>query len=191
MATPSEVPPTNGSVLDVLFEQHGRIRELLAEVRSSGGEARGGAFDELRETLAAHETAEEIVLRPVSVQIMSRDAAADRNHEERRIVEQLAELEQLDVLDGPGWDELFGPFEQAVVEHLSKEESDEFPVIQAEVDDVELDRMAHWITRAAELGPTHAHPLTAGHPTVERLAMPFSALADKVRDLFESTRDEG
>jgi hypothetical protein len=187
---PAEVPQPQRSVIAVLAQEHGRIRELLAEVRSSSGEARGEAFGELRETLAAHETAEEIVLRPVSVQVMSRDAAADRNHEERRIVEQLADLEQLDALEGPRWDELFGPFEQAVVQHLSKEETEEFPILQAQVDDQELGRMAHWITRASEMGPTHAHPLAAGHPTVARVATPFSALADKVRDLFESTRDE-
>jgi hemerythrin superfamily protein len=178
------------SVLAVLREQHGRIRTLLDEVRAGSGAARSAAFDALSRTLAAHETAEEIVLRPVSVQLMSRDATADRNHEERRIAERLAELEQLDARDEPRWAELFATFEQAVVEHLSTEESREFPIVESEVDDLELARMARWTTRAFELGPDHAQPLTAGHPTAERVVMPFRVLADKMRDLLERTRDE-
>lgn len=190
-AAPHEVPEADGSLSAVLFEQHARIRGLLGEVRSNSGEVRAEAFEALRRMLASHETAEEIVLRPVSVQIMSRDAAADRNHEERHIVAKLADLEHLDSIGGSRWDELFASFEQAVVDHLAMEEAEEFPVIEAEVDDQELARMANWITRAFELGPTHPHPFVTGHPEAERAAMPFSALADHVRDHFEHTRDEG
>ena len=75
-------PPVEGSAITVLHAQHDRIRELLAEVRGAEGEhedeRRRQAFETLRELLAAHETAEEIVLRPVSVQVMNRDATAAR-----------------------------------------------------------------------------------------------------------------
>ena len=59
-----------GDVILILLEQHARIRELFADVKSAEGERKQHAFDELRALLAVHETAEEMVLRPVS-----RDAA--------------------------------------------------------------------------------------------------------------------
>lgn len=198
------------SVLAVLDAQHSRIRELLAEVRDGGvagdgpdGERpdgdgpsgrevrrdvqRAAAFDALRALLAAHETAEEIVVRPVSSQLMSRDVIALRNREERRIVRLLAELERLEVA-GPGFAEAFGPFEQALLAHLSLEEAEEFPVIEAEVGERERRAMARWMQRAVAYGPSHAHPLAAGSPRAQRAVSPFTALLDHARDRLERTR---
>lgn len=188
MASLTERSQAAGSVLAVLAGQHACIRDLLAEVHDGSGVARAESFDALRRLLAAHETAEELVLRPVSVQIMSRDDTTDRNHEERRIIGLLAELEGLDVLGGPRFDRLFRPFEQYIAEHLALEESAEFPVIEAEVDAHERLTMGRWIHRALVLGPTRAHPVAAGYPTAQRATAPFAALADHARDLFERTR---
>jgi hypothetical protein len=185
-----EPPASEGTILAVLFEQHGRIRELLSDVRSSSGDARGEAFDALVRLLAAHETAEEIVLRPVTVQIMDRDTVAERNHEERRVVELLTDLEKLDELAGSAFDALFGRLEQAAVEHLTMEETTEFPVIESEAGEKELLTMGSWIRRALALGPTQPHLVAAGHPIAERVSLPFAALADHAKDLLERTRGE-
>jgi Hemerythrin HHE cation binding domain len=182
---------TGRSVLAVLCAQHGRIRELLAEVRAREGESERGqqAFETLRELLAAHETAEEIVLRPVSVQVMSRDVTTARNREEREIVRLLADLEGRDVADAE-FGERFGAFEHAVAEHLSLEEAEEFPVIEEQLDPHESTVMARWIERAVELGPTHPHPAAAGLPIAQRVVAPFTALLDHARDRFDGSHDE-
>ena len=177
---------TEGSVLTELCAQHDRLRELLAEVRGAGGEHRREAFETLRALLAAHETAEETVLRPVSVQIMSRDVTAARNREEREIVKLLAGLDAADAEFG----ECFVPFERAVVEHLSMEEAEEFPVIEDQLDPHESAVMARWIQRAIALGPTRPHPAAVGSPVVQRVVAPFTALLDHARDLFDSSRDD-
>jgi hypothetical protein len=180
------------SVLIVLHAQHDRVRELLAEVRAAAGdhERAAEAFEALRELLAAHETAEEIVLRPVSVQVMSRDVTAARNREEREIVKLLAELEGIDVADAE-FGERFAAFEHAVVEHLSLEEAEEFPVIEEQIDPHESGVMGRWIERATALGPTHPHPAVAGSPFAQRVVAPFTALLDHARDLFDGSRDDG
>ena len=183
------VSQNEGSVVAVLHAQHARIRELLADVHARPAEERQRAFDTLRALLAAHETAEEVVVRPVSVQIANRDMLAARNHEERHILRLLAHLEKLDAR-GPEFGEALGPFEQALLAHLSMEETEEFPVLEAEVDARELRTMGSWIERAVALGPSHAHPLTAGSPTAQRAFGPFAALADHARDLLDRTRDE-
>lgn len=188
MAAPTESPRSGGSVLAVLHAQHDCIRELLAHVRDARGTRRAEPFDALRRLIAAHETAEELVLRPVSVQIMDRDAATARNHEERRIIGLLAHLEGLDAFDGGDFDRLFPSFERCIAEHLSLEEATEFPVIESEVDAHERLVMGRWMQRALVLGPTRAHPVAAGHPAAQRAAAPFAALADHARDLLERTR---
>jgi hemerythrin superfamily protein len=180
-----------GSVIAVLSVQHDRIRELLAEVRDGGrSERRRQAFDALRALLAAHETAEEVVVRPVSAQLMDRDLIADRNREERRIVRLLADLEKLDAR-GADFAEAFGPFEQALVTHLTMEEAEEFPVLEAEVGERERRAMARWMERAVALGPSHAHPFAAGSPAAQRAVGPFTALLDHARDRLERTRARG
>ena len=175
------------SVVTVLRAQHDRVRELLAEVRRAEGEPRRRAFEALRELLAAHETAEEIVLRPVSVQVMSREVTTARNREEREIVKLLAGLEGFDTADAE-FARRFAPFEQAVAEHLSSEETEEFPSIEERIDPHESGVMGRWIERATALGPTHPHPATAGSPFAQRVVAPFAALLDHARDLFEGSR---
>lgn len=179
-----------GSVLAVLYKQHDELRHLLSQVAEADqGTKRQEAFDSLRELLAAHETAEEIVLRPVSVQIMNRDLVVQRNHEERRIVHLLADLERLDAC-GAEFDERFPELQQALLEHLSIEEAAEFPAVRTQVDLHEQDVMGRWIRRACQRGPTHAHPGPAGSPTVQRAVGPFVALVDRARDRFTRTRKE-
>jgi hypothetical protein len=48
-------------VVDFLVEQHDEVRTLLRRVTASTGGQRQAAFDALRELLARHETAEELV----------------------------------------------------------------------------------------------------------------------------------
>lgn len=180
-----------GSVLAVLYKQHDELRDLLSQVADADqGTQRQAAFDSLRELLAAHEAAEEIVLRPVSVQIMNRDLVVARNHEERRIVHLLADLERLSAR-GSEFDERFPELQQALLEHLSVEEAAEFPAVRTQVDAHEQDVMGRWIRRACQRGPTHAHPGPAGSPTVQRAVGPFVALADRARDHFARTRKDG
>ncbi|HEX4787581.1 MAG TPA: hemerythrin domain-containing protein [Actinospica sp.] len=183
---------SHDAVTAVLEAQHDRLRELLAEVRvraGGRGEERHRAFGALRALLAAHETAEEIVLRPVSAQIMSRDVIAIRNREERHIVRLLAELEKLDAR-GADFAGAFDPFDRALTAHLRVEEAEEFPVIEAEVSEPERRAMARWMERAVALGPSHAHPLAAGSPVAQRAVGPFTALLDHARDRFERSRLE-
>jgi hypothetical protein len=189
-----------GSVLTVLRAQHDRIRELLAQVRDAEGAGGSEAFEALRGLLAAHETAEEVVLRPVGVQLMSRDITAARNREERELVKLLAGLDEIYENDenrrsgtaavaSTEFGARFVPFERTVVEHLSLEEAEEFPVIEELLDPHESAVMAGWIERAVALGPNRPHPVAAGSPAAQRVVAPFTALLDHARNLFENSRD--
>ena len=90
------VEPING--VDLLLQQHEQIRSLLSQVSSAANaENRKQVFDELRELIAVHETAEEIIVRPVTRKQVpgGEDIADARMAEENEGKKALAELEKL------------------------------------------------------------------------------------------------
>jgi Hemerythrin HHE cation binding domain len=173
-----------GDVIRILLEQHARIRELFAEVKSESGEHKQQAFDELRALLAVHETAEEMVLRPVSEEIAGRAVADARNHEEQEANKVLAELEDLDCSSAE-FDQLLASFETAVTVHAEKEESEEFPGVLASCDEDRRAKLGMRIKAAESIAPTHPHPSTAGSPTKQWAVGPFASLVDRTKDAIK------
>ena len=88
--TAAELP--EGDVIRILLEQHVRIRVLFGDVRSAMGGHKRQAFDELRALLAVHETAEEMVLRPVSADAAGEAVGHARAKEERISLREAAYL---------------------------------------------------------------------------------------------------
>jgi hemerythrin superfamily protein len=170
-----------GDVIRILLEQHARIRELFADVTTAEGDHKSQAFDELRALLAVHETAEEMVLRPVTEKAGAESVAKARNQEEAEANEVLKELEKMDVASAD-FDAKLASFEKSVDEHAEKEESEEFPTILSSCDEEERATMGKRLKRAESLAPTHPHPSTAGSPMAQKTLGPFASLVDRVRD---------
>jgi hypothetical protein len=180
-----DVRPKEGDdVITVLLLQHVRVKELLAEVRDASGDERQRAFDELRELLARHETAEEVVLRPVTREAGAEEVADARNHEESEASHLLAELEKLDV-DSPEFTSRFTAFAADVRRHADAEEAEEFPRVRAARTQEELVHLARLLLMAEKLGPTHPHPSTAGSPAAQAVVGPFAAMLDRARDAMK------
>src|SRR4051794_13320443 len=95
-----------GDVIRFLLHQHAKIRDLFDEVQAARGDDRHDAFEELRALLAMHETAEEMVMRPVTEKIAAEGVAARRNAEEQEANEVLKRLETLD-LDSAEFEQQF------------------------------------------------------------------------------------
>jgi hemerythrin superfamily protein len=119
-----------GDLVRILFEQHAAVRDLLAEVAAASGTDRKKLFAQLTAMVKAHETAEEAVVRPVTMQTAGGDVAEARNAEESEADAAVAALSQLDV-DSPEFDSRFAAFTAAVSTHADAEESDEFPTLQS------------------------------------------------------------
>jgi hemerythrin superfamily protein len=170
-----------GDVIRILLEQHARIRELFADVMSAEGEHKSQAFDELRALLAVHETAEEMVLRPVSKDAAGEAVADARNSEEAEANEVLKQLEKLDVSSAE-FDSMIAEFEKSVSEHAENEENQEFPHILSSCDEEKRQSMGKQLKRAESIAPTHPHPSTAGSPTAQWAVGPFASLVDRARD---------
>jgi hemerythrin superfamily protein len=181
------VDQPQGDMIAILLEQHQRIRELFAHVREASGEHRQQAFDELRALLAVHETAEEMVLRPISSKDAGAEVADARNEEEREATRTLTVLEMTDVSSAE-FDRMFVEFEQAVLDHASHEEEDEFPLVRAREDRDTLMAMGRTLRAVERIAPTHPHPSTAGSPVAQWAVGPFASIVDRTLDALKNAR---
>jgi hypothetical protein len=182
-AQAAELP--EGDVVRVLLEQHARIRELFADVKTAEGVHKQHAFDELRALLAVHETAEEMVLRPVTAETAGQSVVDARNQEEAEANEVLKKLEKLDV-DSPDFDQMLEDFESAVDDHAEAEESEEFPTVLADCDEEQRRTMGTHLRAAEAIAPTHPHPSTAGSTVAQYTVGPIASLVDRTRDAIKS-----
>jgi hypothetical protein len=178
--TASQLP--EGDVIRVLLEQHARIRELFTDVRAAMGGHKRQAFDELRALLAVHETAEEMVLRPISTGAAGEAVVDARNKEEEEATKVLKDLERMDVASS-----LFGrkiaALEAMVLHHAENEECEEFPHVLAQCDPEMRQSMGTALKGAEAIAPTHPHPSTAGESAAAHYVVgPFISLVDRARD---------
>jgi hemerythrin superfamily protein len=174
-----------GNIIDILVQQHARIRELFAQVKATEGKRKAETFDELRVLLAAHETGEEMVLRPVSAADAGKDVVDARNSEESEANRVLADLEKMD-MSSSAFESAFASFEQAVLDHAEHEEHEEFPAVRDREDSDKLVSMGKTLQAAEKIAPTHPHPAAAGSPTAQWTVGPFASLVDRARDALNN-----
>src|SRR3954467_9743313 len=128
--TKIEIDPsqTTGDLVDQLLQQHELVRRAINGVAgTTTAESRQEAFDVLRELLARHETAEEMIVRPLTRDLAGGEAVASaRMEEENKSKEVRAERENLDVAS-EDFARLFETFAGEVLAHAQLEEALEFP----------------------------------------------------------------
>jgi hemerythrin superfamily protein len=180
------VPNDASDVIEFLMNQHQQVRGLLDDVVSTSGEERQRYFDEVREMLARHETAEEMIVRPLTRKAPGGDRVAEgRMEEENEAKEVLAKLEKMDV-DSAEFTSTFQEFRQSVLEHAAAEERDEFPLLRQNTDADALVKARDRVKRAEAMAPTHPHP-SAKTTAANYVAGPFAAMLDRAKDAFSSS----
>ncbi len=172
-------------VVAFLKAQHNLIEDMFDEVlHASNPEAREEPFAKLRQLLAVHETAEEMIVHPRVRRESDRgDAIVDaRLTEEHEAKELLSQIEKLDATSQQFIDELT-KLREAVLDHAEQEESQEFPVLQNKLDVDDLKRMGSAVRAAEAIAPTHPH---AGVESAKlNFAVgPFASMLDRARDLI-------
>jgi hemerythrin superfamily protein len=173
-------------VVKFLKGQHNQIKDMFDDVLSaSSTEAREKSFVALRQLLAVHETAEEMVVHPrARREIADGDAVVDaRLHEEHVAKEHLSKLEGMDIGSKAFIDELT-KFREAVVDHAEHEEHEEFDKLQRKLDASDLKRMAAAVRAAEAIAPTRPH---AGVESAKlNFAVgPFASMLDRARDVIK------
>jgi len=180
-AKAAELP--KGDIIRLLLEQHAEIKDLFATIPTTSGTDKAQLFAQLRTLLAVHETAEEMILRPVVKGVVGESEAEARNHEELEANKVLLELEKLNV-DSPDFDQRLKAFQEAVDHHAEMEETEEFPGIVKDVDEDQRQMMGKRFMMTEKIAPTHPHPNAAESMSKEILATPFLSVVDRVRDVL-------
>jgi hemerythrin superfamily protein len=177
-----DMDATTGDVVSQLLAQHDVVRSAIDEVaKTTTAESRQQAFDVLRELLSRHETAEEMVVRPLTRSIEGGEAiAAARMDEENTSKDVLAELENLDIASLE-FARLFETFAQAVLTHALSEERLEFPLLRQHLDAEKLETAERQLLLAERMAPTHPHP-SARSTAMNYVAGPIAAVTDRARD---------
>ena len=173
-------------VVAFLKAQHNLIEDMFDEVlHASDPQAREKPFVQLRQLLAVHETAEEMMVHPrVRRELDAGDAIVDaRLKEEHEAKELLSQIEKIDITSEQFIAELT-KLRDAVLEHAEHEESDEFPKLQRALDAGDLKRMGTAVRVAEAIAPTRPH---AGVESAKlNFAVgPFASLLDRARDLIQ------
>ncbi len=174
-------------VVRFLKDQHNLIKDMFEEVFSaSSDDARRKAFTELRQLLAVHETAEEMVVHPrVRHEVEGGDVIVDaRLVEEHDAKEVLSALEAMDIASQEFLDEL-ALFRASVIDHAEREELEEFTRLERELDAADLGRMAKAVEAAESIAPTRPHPGVESAKANFALG-PFASMLDRARDLIGS-----
>jgi hemerythrin superfamily protein len=172
-------------VVAFLKAQHNLIEDMFDEVlHASDPKAREKPFVELRQLLAVHETAEEMVVHPrVRRETDGGDAIVDaRLREEHEAKELLSRIEKLDTTSKEFVDEV-AKLRDAVLDHARHEEDEEFPVLQREVDANDLKRMGSAVRAAEAIAPTRPHPGVES-AKLNLAVGPFASMLDRARDLI-------
>src|SRR5436305_1081553 len=115
---------TKGDLVSQLLAQHEQVRAAIDDVANTKTpQSRQEAFDVLRELLARHETAEEMIVRPLTRDIAGGEAVASaRMDEENESKVVLAQLEKLDIASEE-FARTFESFAKSVLEHAQAEEA--------------------------------------------------------------------
>ena len=176
------------NVVDLLLAQHDEIRRLASTVEQSSGKARKDAFDELRQLLAVHETAEEEIVHPFARRAIANGSRVvdARLKEENEAKGVLSELEKMDT-DSPDFAEKFADFHKDVAAHAAYEEKKEFPGIRKKATPEQMRGMAKAVRAAEAIAPTHPHQGTES-PTKNLAFGPLAAFTDRVRDAIDKVR---
>ncbi|MER8010145.1 MULTISPECIES: hemerythrin domain-containing protein [unclassified Streptomyces] len=170
-------------VVELLKEQHTRIRELFDEVANTKGEDRKRHFHDLVRLLAVHETAEEEVVHPFARRNIDGGelVVKDRIEEEERAKQALSRLDDMDP-DSPEFLSEFAALRQDVLAHADNEERYEFAHFARVADRGRLEALARAVRAAEALAPTRPHPGT--DTALKNVAVgPMAAVIDRTRDV--------
>ena len=172
-------------VVAFLKAQHNLIEDMFDQVlHASDPQAREKPFVQLRQLLAVHETAEEMVVHPRVRQAKDpMDSIVDARLEEEHDAKQLLSgIEKLDATSQEFIDELT-KLRDAVLDHAQHEETYEFPKLEEQLDPEESKRLATAVRAAEAIAPTRPH---AGVESAKlNFAVgPFASMLDRARDLI-------
>ncbi len=173
-------------VIAFLKAQHNLIEDMFDQVlHASDPEAREKPFVQLRQLMAVHETAEEMVVHPRARRdVEAFDSIVDARLEEEHDAKQLlSRIEKMDITSDEFIEEL-KTLRDSVLDHALHEEKYEFPKLEQQLDDEESKRLTTAVRAAESIAPTRPHPGVES-AKLNFAVGPFASMLDRARDLLQ------
>ncbi|MBI3804182.1 MAG: hemerythrin domain-containing protein [Nitrospirae bacterium] len=118
---------------ELLKKDHERVKDLFKEIKSAGNDRKEEILAILTEELRIHSDLEEKIFYP-AVKSVDADEIIRFQEAHHDVEEVLVDLEDLTAEDEE-FDQRVRELEQEVTEHISEEEGDLFPKVEAELKD--------------------------------------------------------
>lgn len=127
------------NAIQLLTDDHARLRTLLDELKEAQGEERRAKFEHVRKALATHEIIEEEFFYPTLRQHPKARPEVLEGIEEHHLVDQvMGELEATPIGDET-WEARRDVMTENVTHHMGEEEEELFPTARGILDERELD----------------------------------------------------
>jgi len=173
----------NQDVVDLLTADHHEVLALVEQIPSAEPERRRDMADTVIAELMRHSVAEEMYVYP-AMRDQLPDGESEVQHdieEHQQLEEVMKELESVDSAD-PRFLETLGRLEAVLRDHVSDEESDQFPQLRSRFSTAELVEMGQKVETAKKAAPTRPHPGAPHSELFHKTVGPGVGLVDRLRD---------
>jgi hemerythrin-like domain-containing protein len=130
---------SSANVLEMLKEDHQKVKQLFEEFDNADGRARQGIVEEALKALEIHSKIEEALVYPAIREAIEEEETVDEANEEHHVVTLL--IKELRKMKGSaeGYRAKFKVLSELVKHHIEEEENEMFP--QAEQADIEWEEI--------------------------------------------------
>lgn len=171
-------------VVDVLTADHQEALELIAEIRATDDpSARRDSTDTLIAELMRHSVAEEMFVYPAMREhLPDGDAAVEHDVAEHQHLEET--MKALESRDAGGADflEALDTLERVLRDHVTDEESEQFPGLRRHVPADRMQQLARDVETAKQVAPTRPHPGAPHSALFHKTVGTGVGMIDKLRD---------
>jgi hemerythrin-like domain-containing protein len=170
-------------VVDILTTDHHEVLDLVSRIPTADPAQRRDMADIVIAELMRHAVAEEMYVYPAMKDHLP-DGERKVQHdieEHQQLEEVMKELEGRDAADSQFLQTL-GRLEQVLRDHVTDEESDQFPELRARLSPEQLVEMGKKVEAAKRVAPTRPHPAAPHSELFHKLVGPGVGMVDRLRD---------
>ncbi|MFI9803651.1 hemerythrin domain-containing protein [Streptomyces sp. NPDC052301] len=182
-----------GNVIQELTTDHREVEEIFGKIEMlpPGSKERKDLADQATIELVRHSIAEEAYLYPaVREHIQGGDALADKELEDHAKAEQIMKDLEGCQADDPRFDTLMTQLMSEIRSHVTDEEQNLFPRLEAACTPDALMDLGDKVRRAKKTAPTRPHPSAPDTPPLNKLLAPGAGMVDRLRDAMSGRGKE-
>ena len=170
-------------VIEILTTDHREVLTLVGQIPAADPERRRDLADTVIAELMRHSVAEEMYVYPAMRDHLPDGESKVRHdvQEHQELEEVMKELEGVDAAD-PRFLEVLGRLEAILRDHVSDEETEQFPLLRAHLSRDQLVEMGQKVETAKKAAPTRPHPSAPHSELFHKLVGPGVGMVDRLRD---------